>query len=292
MHAADAQKIGVVFPSKIMNESPQRAQMIKTLELEFKDRITALQSLGKSIKDLEGKMKRDAELLSNKEKTDLQRQYQVKVSEFKLNRKALEEDNRRRQTEEQRKINATIIAVVNEVAKEDGYDLILNAEQVVFAKPEFDSLGKYEVKDGDLYELGRKLKYPLSWENDTAIITHAYTESYFDFSEFQVLRQDNNRLFLNYSDNDGLWRVEILSLKDDILTWYMIPVNEGSLKNMSQIIETIEEVEKQNMLTADGEIIGYNDTTIIAKDVKKRDFKTMIKNDMLKEISRFKRVDH
>jgi hypothetical protein len=72
----------------------------------------------------------------------------------------------------------------------------------------------------------------------------------------------------------------------------MIPVNEGSLKNMSQIIETIEEVEKQNMLTADGEIIGYNDTTIIAKDVKKRDFKTMIKNDMLKEISRFKRVDH
>lgn len=174
----------------------------------------------------------------------------------------------------------------NEIRSEEYLDTIR------FAKPEFDSLGKYEVKDGDLYELGRKLKYPLSWENDTAIITHAYTESYFDFSEFQVLRQDNNRLFLNYSDNDGLWRVEILSLKDDILTWYMIPVNEGSLKNMSQIIETIEEVEKQNMLTADGEIIGYNDTTIIAKDVKKRDFKTMIKNDMLKEISRFKRVDH
>ena len=141
-YAADAQKIGVVFPSKIMNEAPQRAQMIKSLEAEFKDRITALQTLGKSIKDLEVKIKRDGELLSNKEKTDLQRQYQVKVSEFKLKRKAFEEDNRRRQAEEQRKINKVILAVVDEVAKEGGFDLILNGEQVVFAKPSLDISGK------------------------------------------------------------------------------------------------------------------------------------------------------
>lgn len=160
-----------------------------------------------------------------------------------------------------------------------------------YTKAEFDSIGKYEVKGGDLYELGQKLKYPLSWENDTAIVTHSYTESYFDFSEFQVLRQHRNRLFLNYGTDDGLWKVEVLSLKNDILTWHIIPADEEALKNIHQVIETIEEIEERSSTTPDGERINYNDTTIIAEDVKKRDFKTMIDNNLVKEIGRYRRIE-
>ncbi|TEW51590.1 OmpH family outer membrane protein [Psychromonas algicola] len=136
--AAEIQKIGVVFPSKVMSQSPQRARMIKKLEAEFKDRYTELQTLGQSIKDIEEKIKRDGELLSTEERTALQRQHQVKVSEYKLKGKAFEEDQRRRQGEEQQKTLTLVREVINNLAKEGGYDLILNGEQIVFTKPELD----------------------------------------------------------------------------------------------------------------------------------------------------------
>jgi len=138
VQAANAQKIGVVFPGKILSESPQRAAIIKKLEAEFKDRYVELQTLGQSIQELEANIKRDGELLGAEERTALQRQIEAKVSEYKLKRKAFEEDNRRRQAEEQEKALALVREVINEVAKEDKYDLILNAEQVVFAVPALD----------------------------------------------------------------------------------------------------------------------------------------------------------
>ena len=62
----------------------------------------------------------------------------VIVSEYKLKGKAFEEDQRRRQGEEQQKTLALVRDVINKLAKDDGYDLILNGEQIVFTKPELD----------------------------------------------------------------------------------------------------------------------------------------------------------
>jgi len=70
--------------------------------------------------------------------TALKREAEVKVSEYKLNRKAFEEDNRRRQGEEQQKALIVVRNVIDKVAKQDNYDVILNGEQIVFAKPEYD----------------------------------------------------------------------------------------------------------------------------------------------------------
>tara|TARA_R110001583_G_scaffold26571_6_gene95816 strand:+ start:41 stop:550 length:510 start_codon:yes stop_codon:yes gene_type:complete len=135
---AETQKIGVVFPSKIMKESPQRERIIKQLETEFKPRYEALQKLEKEIKTLDQKLKRDAELMDKTAVTAMTREAEVKLSEYKLNRKAFEEDNRRRQGEEQQKALIVVRNVIDAVAKQDGYDIILNGEQIVFAKPTYD----------------------------------------------------------------------------------------------------------------------------------------------------------
>lgn len=150
VHAADAPKIGVVFPSKIMQESPQRARIIKKLEGEFKGRYEELQGLEKSIKGLETKIKKDGELLSKSELTGLQRQIEGKVAEYKLKRKAFEEDNRRRQGEENQKVLSVVSKVINDVAQEGGYDLILNGEQIVFSKPTLD------ISDKVIQEISKK----------------------------------------------------------------------------------------------------------------------------------------
>lgn len=148
--AAETQKIGVVFPSKIMKESPQRARIVKKLESEFKSRYKALQSLEKEITKLEKKLKRDGELMKKSEVTKVQRKIAGKLSDYKLKRKAFEEDNRRRQGEEQQKALIVVRKVINEVAKSGGYDIILNGEQIVFAKP------GYDISDLIIKEISKK----------------------------------------------------------------------------------------------------------------------------------------
>lgn len=138
VNAAEAQKIGIVFPSKVMQESPQRERIVKKLESEFKGRYKALQTRETKIQNLEKKIKKDGELLSSKELTALQRKIEVQISEYKLDRKAFEEDNRRRQGEEQQKILVIMRNAIDSVAKQGGYDIILNGEQTVFSKPALD----------------------------------------------------------------------------------------------------------------------------------------------------------
>ncbi|MCP4325642.1 MAG: OmpH family outer membrane protein [Psychromonas sp.] len=148
--ATEAQKIGVVFPSKIMKQSPQRERIIKKLEAEFKARYEALQSLEKEITLLEKKLKRDSELMSSDEVTAMNRKVEIKLSEYKINRKAFEEDNRRRQGEEQQKALIVVRDVIDAVAKQQGYDIILNGEQIVFAKP------SYDISDIIIEEISKK----------------------------------------------------------------------------------------------------------------------------------------
>jgi len=142
VQAADVQKIGVVFPSKVMQESPQRDRTIKKLESEFKSRYEKLQASEKEIKNLENKIKKDHELLSKKDLTELQRKIESKVSDYKLTRKAYAEDRQRRLREEQQKETSAFLDVIDAVAKEGKYDLILNGEQSLFVKPELDISNK------------------------------------------------------------------------------------------------------------------------------------------------------
>lgn len=150
-NAAQAeQKIAVIYPSKIMQESPQRNKIIKKLEDEFKGRYQALQLLESEIKDLEKTLKRDGELLGKDKVTAMKRQAEVKVSEYKLKRKAFEEDNSRRQGEEQQKALVVLRDVINKIAAQDDYDIILNGEQIVFSKPALD------ISDRVIKEISKK----------------------------------------------------------------------------------------------------------------------------------------
>jgi outer membrane protein len=80
----------------------------------------------------------------------MKRQVEVKVSEYKLKRKAFEEDNRRRQGEEQQKALIVLRDVINNIAAQDDYDIILNGEQIVFSKTTLD------ISDRVIKEISKK----------------------------------------------------------------------------------------------------------------------------------------
>ncbi len=140
--AEAAQKIAVVFPAEVFQQLPQRDQIIKTLKKEFQPRVNELQKLEKKIKGIQEKQQRDAALLSGKEKTKMARDIESFMSDYQLKRKAFEEDNRRRQGEEQNKLRTKVMKAIDAVAKKEGYDLVVNGEGVLFAKPDVDISSK------------------------------------------------------------------------------------------------------------------------------------------------------
>ncbi|MGB1296952.1 MAG: OmpH family outer membrane protein [Psychrobium sp.] len=132
------QKIGVIDMGTIFQNLPQREQLSQNLESEFKERREAVQSIVKKMQDLAEKSKRDAALLTQQQKLDMQREMESLKSDYQLKGKALEEDMRRRGGEEQNKLLLQVQQAVNEVAKEKKYDVILQSNAVAYINKEND----------------------------------------------------------------------------------------------------------------------------------------------------------
>lgn len=131
--AAEAQqKIGVVDMMSIFQQLPQREQISTELQKEFEDRFEEMRQLEQRIQEMRQKQERDASIMSNEEKTKLKRDLEQAVSEAQLKSKALQEDTRRRQQEERNELLGKVQQAINVIAKEEGYDLVLQSNAVAF----------------------------------------------------------------------------------------------------------------------------------------------------------------
>lgn len=137
--AAEAQqKIGVVDMMSIFQQLPQREQISQDLQEEFQDRFEEMRQLEQKVQELRQKQERDAAIMSNEEKTQVNRQLEQLVSEAQLKSKALQEDTRRRQQEERNELLGKVQQAINAVAQQEGYDLVLESNAVAFMKADND----------------------------------------------------------------------------------------------------------------------------------------------------------
>ena len=143
--AAD-QKIGVIDMPTIFQQLPQREQVAQLLEAEFRERVDAIKKIEESMKGLVDKQKRDGALMTDQQKTDMVRQMESLRADYQLKRKALEEDNRRRQSEERNKLLIKVQQAVNEVAESESYDVILQSTAVAFINKSNDISAKIVEK--------------------------------------------------------------------------------------------------------------------------------------------------
>jgi outer membrane protein len=87
-------------------------------------------------------MKRDGELMSSTDRTKIQRELASLDSSYKLKAKALQEDQRRRGQEEEQKLVMKIRTAIQTVAKKEGYDIVVDAQAILFADPKDDLSNK------------------------------------------------------------------------------------------------------------------------------------------------------
>jgi outer membrane protein len=139
---ANAQSFAVVDMGEVFEQLPQREQISKSLKSEFGDRVAAVQKMQEEMRTMIEKQQRDGALMNDTQKTELVRKMESLKSEFQLKGKALDEDMRRRQGEEQNKLLVLVQKAINTIAEKEQYDMVFQRGAVIYVKPTADISGK------------------------------------------------------------------------------------------------------------------------------------------------------
>lgn len=136
--AEAAQKIGYVATGPVIAQMAQESNINEKLRKEFKDQIAQVERLKADLEKGVEKLQRNGELMSEKDRTKLQRELQSMDAEFKLKAKNLQEDQRKRSVEEERKLVQKLQKTITDIAQKEGYDMVIDRQAVLYASPEDD----------------------------------------------------------------------------------------------------------------------------------------------------------
>ncbi len=130
-------KIGFVNALKVMDEAPQVDSANRRLEREFAPRQRRIVSARQEIKKLDGRLSKNAVIMSDSEVHRLSRTIRDKKRDLKRQQEEFREDYNIRRNEELDKIQKIITQVIQEIAKKETYDFILS-DGVVWASKRVD----------------------------------------------------------------------------------------------------------------------------------------------------------
>lgn len=154
--AADL-KIGFVNAARVLEEAPQAEKARKQLQKEFAPRDKQLVGLQKTIKKLEGKLKRNGAIMSENEQRKLDREIVTNKRELKRSREEFREDLNIRRNEAFEKLSRRIREVINFIAEKEKYDLIVG-DSVIFASKRIDISNKVVQQLKQEMQTGKKAK--------------------------------------------------------------------------------------------------------------------------------------
>ena len=130
-------KIGVVQAVRVLEAAPQAEIAKKKLESEFASRDKQLLNDQKSLKTLEDRLAKDAAIMSETERSRLERDIIAKRRDIKRNSDEFREDVNFRRNEEFGKIQRQIVEAIKAIADEQKYDIVLG-EGVIYASKAVD----------------------------------------------------------------------------------------------------------------------------------------------------------
>lgn len=129
-----ASNIAVISVASIFSQLPQRAQVGKQLESEFKGRANQLHSMEQDLKNKVQKLQRNGTTMKASERSALEKQIVDERQQFADKAQKFEQDNQRRQAQERDKLISRIQAAAQKIAEQKGYDMVIDSNAVVYAK--------------------------------------------------------------------------------------------------------------------------------------------------------------
>jgi len=122
---AEDYKIGVINTDRILRESTPAKDAAKKIEQEFQAREAAVGKLDRELREMTTKLDREGATMSQTDRATLQRDVETRGRDLERTRRQLGEDLKARQFDEMNKIKERLDAVLTKLAKDQGYDLIL-----------------------------------------------------------------------------------------------------------------------------------------------------------------------
>jgi len=140
VQAADY-RIGVVNAAKILEAAPQADAARKALEKEFAPKDHELVAAQKELKKLQDQLAKDSAIMSEANRKRLERKIVNQRRELKRRQDEFRDDLNFRRNEEFSKIQREIVKAIQDIAKEDKYDLVVG-EGVIYASDRMNLTGK------------------------------------------------------------------------------------------------------------------------------------------------------
>ena len=134
---AQEYKIGVVNAVRILEQSPQAKKTSALIENEFSPRDKQLVAEQRELQTLEERLSKDAAIMSEVERKNLERDIINKRRDLKRSEDEFREDLTFRRNEELAKIQNEIVNAIQIVARENNFDLVLS-DGVIFASSRID----------------------------------------------------------------------------------------------------------------------------------------------------------
>ncbi len=135
---AQSAKVGYVDVGRILEDSPQAAAARQELQNEFAPRNKQLEDLHKEVTKLEEQLATDGDIMSEDQRASQERKIQRLKRDFVRARDEVREDLAIRRNEELGKLQEKVNVVVEGIAKEDGFDLILTQAVTLYASGRID----------------------------------------------------------------------------------------------------------------------------------------------------------
>jgi outer membrane protein len=131
-------KVGVINVGRLVEGSPQFAAARKKLEDEFGPRQRDLQAMEQKLRTQQETFQRDAPVMGEQERLNLERQIRDGQREFQRTQNEVVEDFNLRQNEELGALQREVILRAQQYAREQNYDLLLADQSVIFASTAVD----------------------------------------------------------------------------------------------------------------------------------------------------------
>jgi outer membrane protein len=130
--AAQNLKIGVVNLAALIEQSPQAEAVNKKLQDEFGPRQRELAALQQSLRTKQETFQRDAQVMGEQERLNLERQIRDGEREFQRTQNEFLEDLNLRRNEELGALNREVMQKAQEYARAQNFDVLLADQTLVF----------------------------------------------------------------------------------------------------------------------------------------------------------------
>lgn len=135
-------KIGFVSIAKILNSAPQADAASKRLEREFAPRQRGLVEAQNSLRRLEERLAKDGAVMGDSQRRSLESDIRNQARELKRTSDEFREDFNLRRNEELGRFQKQVLDVINSVAREEGFDLVVNDGATLYASSRVDVTDK------------------------------------------------------------------------------------------------------------------------------------------------------